>query len=184
MKTARPASPCSTVKLPNRYFISFGRHCHRQPDGTVCLDVVASGFVYTLRIAADCTEISRVSTWADAAFGDLESVNNNPPDISVGTQRIALVSKRIPSTKRPGKDVVEEESSAQPNQLILATRIAVARGEAERRLGMPVRRDFVMPLRWYNDISTGTVSYDEWRGMGCVTLHSEMEFLGVVVFKV
>jgi hypothetical protein len=170
--------------FPNGYFISFGRHCHRQPDGTFWLDVTVDAFVYTLRIPTDCTEISRVSTWADAAFGDLESVNNNPPDISVGTQRIALVSKRILSTKRPGKDVVEEDSSAQPDQLILATRIVVARGEAERRLGTPVRRDFAMPLRWYNDVSTGTVSYDEWRGMGCVTLHSEMEFLGVAVFKV
>jgi hypothetical protein len=42
-----------------------------------------------------------------------------------------------------------------------------------------------MPLRWYNNITSGSVSYDEWRGMGCVTLHSElMEFLGVAVFKV
>jgi hypothetical protein len=145
MKTAPPASPCSTVMFPNGYFISFGRHCHRQPDGTLWLDVAVDTFVYTLRIPADCTEISRVSTWADAAFSDLENNSINPPAISVGPQRIALVSKRILSTKTPGKDVVEEDSSAQTDQLILATRIVVARGEAERRLGTPVRRDLQCP---------------------------------------
>jgi hypothetical protein len=187
METAPPASPCSTVTFPDGDFISFGRHCYRQPDGTVYLDVAANALVYTLRILVDCTEISRVSTWADAAFSDLEPDDNNSPAISVEPQRIALVSKRIMPTKRFGKDVVEEDSSAQPDQLILATRIVVARGEAERRLGTPVRRDFVMPLRGYNNITTGSVSYDEWRGMGCMMLYSgygEMESLGVAVFKV
>jgi hypothetical protein len=153
----------------------------------VCLDVAANAFVYTLRIPADCTEISRVSAWADAAFSDLEYDNNNSPAISVGTQRIALVSKKIMPTKRSGKDMVEENSSVLTDQLILATRVVVARREAERRLGTPVRRDFVMPLRGYNNITTGSVSYDEWRGMGCMMLYSgygEMESLNVAVFKV
>jgi hypothetical protein len=187
IETAPPAAPCSTVKFPEGDDITFGRHCHRQPDGTVCLDVAANAFVYTLRIPADCTEISRVSAWADAAFSDLEYDNNNSPAISVGTQRIALVSKKIMPTKRSGKDMVEENSSVLTDQLILATRVVVARREAERRLGTPVRRDFVMPLRGYNNITTGSVSYDEWRGMGCMMLYSgygEMESLSVAVFKV
>jgi hypothetical protein len=188
MKTAPPASPCSTVTFLDGDDITFGRHCYRQPDGTVYLDAAANVFVYTLRIPVDCTEISRVSTWVDAAFSDLEPDDNNSPAISVGPQRIALVSKRIMPTKRSGKDMVEENSSAHmTDQLILATRIVVARGEAERRLGTPVRRDFVMPLRGYDNITTGSVSYDEWRGMGCMMLYSgygEMESLNVAVFKV
>jgi hypothetical protein len=194
-QTAARNVPCSAIRIPDGDNISFGRHSYRQPDGSVCLDVEANAVVYTLRIAADYTDINRTLAWADAAFNDRDTAEIYC-EVVIGAQRIALVSKNILSTKRPVNDLVpedagdlsdhEERSFSQAVQLILTTRAVVARDETERRLGTPMRRDFAMPLRAaYANIYRGIASYDEWRGMGCVTLYNEMDdLLGVAVFKV
>jgi hypothetical protein len=193
-QTAARNVPCSAIRIPDGDNISFGRHSYRQPDGSVCLDVEANAVVYTLQIAADYTDISRALAWADAAFSDRDTAEIYC-EVVIGAQHIALVSKNILSTKRPVNDLVPEDagdlSDHEENssvQLILTTRAVVARDEAERRLGTLVRRDFAMTLRGpfaCADIYRGIASYDEWRGMGCVTLYNEMDdLLGVAVFKV
>jgi hypothetical protein len=182
---AAPVPPCSAVAIPDGTYTIFGHHTRTAES--VYLDVVTNISVHTLRITEDYTKIECTLAWADPAF--LTPNDDVHLLLMAGPQRVSRYSRmNIMDRVGPTKAALDSDSDSDSSDdsyktLILATRPVNAHYEAERRLGSCMRKDFVMPLDGFHHIQDSVVSWDEWRGVGCMTLSDDVEVVGAVAFR-